>query len=74
MYIPTAKWQINSLTFDTTMEARNWIQKLVQIQLPELPTAKLDSIESSAELKDFLSGMNNMLLVICYDVKVGLSR
>ena len=55
------------------MEAQHWIQKLVQVQLPELPPSNLDSIESSPELKDFLISMNNMLLVICYDVKVSAS-
>ncbi len=54
------------------MEANIWVQKLIQIQLPELPTSKLDALEKSKELYQFLSDVNSMLLVICYDAKVNL--
>ncbi len=52
------------------MDASVWVQKLLQIQLPELSSDKFEKFEHSKDLNDFLNDLNTTMLFICYNRKV----
>ncbi|KAJ3334698.1 Cytoplasmic dynein 2 heavy chain 1, partial [Kappamyces sp. JEL0680] len=56
------------------MEANFLVQKLVQIQNPDISTENLDALSNSKELESFFQDMNQTMIFINLDDKISFSQ